>query len=76
MTKLGFICSFVWFYYADSDDDVEDDNDTSGRSCNGCGSTTNLKRCSCLLDIFYCSTGCQKRERPRHRAACKAARGI
>ena len=74
LTKLGIICSFVWFYAYYLDADVEDDKSTSRRSCDGCGSTINLKRCSCLLDIFYCSTRCQKRAWPRHRAACTAAR--
>ena len=47
--------------------------DDSPISCENCGDTSHLFRCSSLCASFYCSPSCQMEHRFLHRTSCKGS---
>ncbi|PKU70842.1 Histone-lysine N-methyltransferase ASHR1 [Dendrobium catenatum] len=45
---------------------------STGSSCDGCFSTTNLRKCSGCRIAWYCGSACQKSEWKLHQLECKA----
>lgn len=51
-----------------------DTNYEGARRCANCGAVTGVKRCSGCLEIYYCSTECQKFHWTIHKVQCRIAR--